>query len=109
MLDVYLMDNISNYIHQTNYEILKNHNLVGEYLRDFGGTFRGVLVNIHSIPNIDFLILETKQETANKFYSSNDIFMCWGSFEKCLIFSMFPEHHHTVQALHELEKKNVVK
>lgn len=117
------LDNIAGYIHQTNYDMLKKHNLIEKCLLAFGGCFRGIISDIHAIPNNDFLIIETskgilslesekpfvQREEVRKFYSSSDFSLGWRSFNGCLIYSMFPNHYKTVHSLHQLENNEFLK
>lgn len=105
-------DELVGEILQDNYNKLKEHGLLGQYLQDFYGYFRGEIVEIHKVPDSDTTIFEFKQKPFSnarqyhwdepdekKFYSSKNTTNVWSSFNDCLIFSLFPQHYATVIAL----------
>lgn len=114
-------DELVGEILQDNYNILKENNLLADYLQEFYSYFRGnlVLVCIHRVPDSDIIIFECKQKPFSnekqyhwnepdlkKFYSSKNASYVWDTFNNCLISSLFPQHYAAVIALLEVEENN---
>lgn len=112
-------DKLTGKILQQNYNILKENNLLGEYLREFKDYFKGEMVAIHRVPDSDIIIFEFKQKPFSnkkqyhwdepdikKFYSSKNLSYVWDTFNNCLIYSLFPQHYAAVMALLKVEENN---
>lgn len=112
-------DELVDEILQDNYNILKENNLLGEYLHEFYSYFKGELVCIHRVPDSEIIIFECKQKPFSnekqyhwnepdikKFYSSKNVSYVWDTFNNCLIYSLFPQHYSTVITLLEVEENN---
>lgn len=115
-------DALTGKILQVNYRMLKENELLVDYLNKFHSYFSGEMVAIHRVPDSDIIIFELKQKPfsnarqyhwdepdRNKFYSSINTSCVFNTFNECFIFSLFPTHYQTVRALLEVEKNNILK
>lgn len=109
-------DELVGEILQDNYNMLKEHGLLGQYLQDFKSYFKGEMVAIHKVPESDIIIFECKQKPFSnekqyhweepdlkKFYSNKQTSYVWDSFNNCLIHALFPQHYPAVMALLKVE------
>lgn len=77
-----------------NFEKLEQYGLL-KYYYDFGGNFRGNIVEHHKIGKYSIIESYTKKGNETHFYNEGDFTTCFHTLEEALIYNIYKGQHYS--------------
>lgn len=101
----YVFNSMGVIFNKNNFEKLESYGMLEHYY-DFGGSFRGNIVELHKIGKYSIIESHDKKE-GSKFYNVGDFTTCFNSLEQALICKIFNgKYFDTLNTLLNASKEN---